>query len=122
MVQKKVRTETAAVFVDASAGEFLRYQVSFLGGQAHFSIVDTVGHNILLSHKVGFVRDWPRPVDPVSQNTSHVATFHFALATQYTYQVELHRPNGTVRTLIDIDYSSNSSSDSEFQEIDVTTD
>lgn len=122
MVQKTVRTETAAVFVDASSGDFLRYRVSFLGGQAEFSIVDAVGHNILLSHKTGSARDWPQPIDPVSQNTSHVATFHFLLATRYTYQVDLHRSDGSVRTLIDIDYSSNDSSDTVFQELDVTTD
>jgi hypothetical protein len=123
MVKKTVRTETAAVFVDASEGAFLHYEVAFEGEQAEFAIVDSVSRNVLLSHKAGtFARDWPLPADPVSQMTSHVAALHFVLAVKYTYRVELHGPGGTVRTLIDIDYESSDSTDTAFQELGITID
>jgi hypothetical protein len=123
MVQKTVRAETAAVFLHASTGEFLRYQVSFLGAQGLYSIVDTSSHSVLLSHMTGAAaRDWPMPMDQVFQHTNHTATFHFLQATQYTYRVDLHQAGGGhLRTLIDIDYASNNSSDVTFQNLDVTS-
>jgi hypothetical protein len=121
MAQRTTRSETAAVFLDATQGQFLRYQVSFLGAQAEFAIVDTIGQVVLLSHKTGFSRDWPQPIDSVSQHTNHMAAFHFLLATQYTYVVELRDANGLVRTLIDITYDSTNSSEVEFQGLTVVT-
>jgi hypothetical protein len=121
MVTRAVRSETVATVVDTTKGEFLTYQVSFKGGSALFVLVDSANsYMILSSNSPSPSRQWPLAADPVSVFSAHVATFHFANATQYTYRVDLNRGAGNVVTLIDIDYSSNDSSDIYTQPLDVT--
>jgi len=129
-VQTNVTAETAAVFLDATGGEYLLYKVTPKGAQPIFTLVDSRADKLLMSNQSAptsddplfYQRKWPLPVDSVSTATNHTLGMHFIAATQYRYEVGHHASNGELkRKLIDISYSSNSPDDSYFQALGVTT-
>ena len=128
-VQRNVTTETPAVFVDVSGGEFLRYRLTAQGSQPVFTLVDSRVDSLLLSNQsppisnvpLVFERRWPLPIDSVSTATNHTMGLHFIAAPQYHYEVGLFNANGQLqRSLIDISYSSNVPEDVFFQGLSVT--
>ena len=129
-VQTNVTKETSAVFLNASAGDFLLYKLTAQGAQPIFTLVDSRVDKLLLSNHSSptsnnplvFERKWPLPVDAVSTATNHTMGLHFIAATRYRYEVGLFSSNGQLkRSLIDITYSSNVPEDVFFQALGVTT-
>ena len=129
-VQKKVTTESPAVFVDVSGGEFLRYRLTVQGAQPVFTLVDSRADRLQLSNQNApvsnvpqvFERKWPLPIDTVSTATNHTMGLHFIAAPQYHYEVGLFDRNGQLKmALIDISYSSNVPQDVFFQAFSVTS-
>jgi hypothetical protein len=129
-VQTNVTTETAAVFLDATGGDYLLYKVTPRGAQPIFTLVDSRVDRLLMSNQnapisddpLVYQRKWPLPVDSVSTATNHTLGIHFLAATQYRYEVGLYASNGQLkRTLIDITYSSNAPDDWYFQALGITT-
>ena len=127
-VQRTVRAETPAVFVNVSGGEILRYTISAQGSQPIFTLVDSRVDSLLLSAQstpissapLVFERRWPLPIDSVSTATNHTMGLHF-IEAQYDYRVDLLNANGQIkRTLIDISYSSDVQEDVFFQGLSVT--
>src|ERR1700730_2120479 len=101
-VQTNVTTETAAVFLDATGGEYLLYEVTPRGAQPVFTLVDSRADKLLMSNQstpisdnpLVYRRKWPLPVDSVSTATSHTLGMHFLAATQYRYEVGLYANSG----------------------------
>lgn len=129
-VQTNVTTETAAVFLDGTGGEFLLYKVSPKGAQPILTLVDSRADRLLMSNQstpissdpLVFQRKWPLPTDSVSTATNHTLGLHFIAATQYRYEVGLYASDGKLkRKLIDITYSSTTAEDTFFQALGVTT-
>ena len=129
-VQTNVTTEVAAVFLDATGGEYLLYKVTPRGSQPIFTLVDSRADKLLLSNQstpasdnpLVYQRKWPLPADSVSTATNHTLGIHFIAATQYRYEVAHFESNGDLkRRLIDISYSSSTPDDSYFQALGVTT-
>jgi hypothetical protein len=123
----ETRVEDAAVLVNATGGDRLVYTITVEGPDPVFALVDSKTNQVLLSNNDTatngdtFQRRWPRPADPVSAMSSHTMGLTFLDRIKYTYVVELHKANGTVRRVIDIDYSSENSEPAHFQRLGVTT-
>jgi len=125
-----VTKESVAVFLDATAGEYLLYKVTVRGAKPVFTLVDSQTNKLLLSNKdspattspnVIYERRFPRPSDQTLQATSHTMGFHFLAAISYRYEVERQLANGTSEVLMDISYSSTAPEDWYFQDWQVTT-
>ena len=130
-VELDVTKESVAVFLDATEGEHLLYRVTVKGVSPIFTLVDSQLNRLLLSHKdapvatmplVVFERRWPKPTDHTLQVSSHTMGFQFLGAPiSYKYEVQRIRASGTIESIIDITYSSNTPTDSFFQALQVTT-
>jgi hypothetical protein len=130
-VTKSPRKESAAVFVDVSAGEFLLYRVTVRGVRPIFTLVDSEVNVLLLSSKdapvtnspLVYERKWPLPVDSREAVTNHTLGMNFfAAPITYTYVVEHHLANGSVVLVDDIDFDSQTPDDWFFQGLSVATD
>jgi hypothetical protein len=78
----------AGVAVHASSGEYLAYEVDFLGAQAHFVIGDQLGNIILDQGAPGppYRARWPTTPPTTPQNL-HVLNMAFIAATQYQFKL-----------------------------------
>src|SRR6266567_640458 len=98
-VTKTARKESAAVFVDVSAGESLLYRLVVKGVKPIFTLVDSEVNALLLSQKdipvnpspLTYERKWPLPPDSLEAVTNHALGMQFLAAPiTYTYVVERH--------------------------------
>ena len=129
-VTKTPRKESAAVFVDLSAGDSLLYTVVVKGVQPEFTLVDSGPGALLLSNNdppsstspLTFTRKWPNAGDTVQPVTDHTLGMLFPGAPiTYTYKVDLVHANGSSEAVNDIDFQSNTPTDQFFQRLGVTT-
>jgi hypothetical protein len=129
-VQTNVTTETAAVFLDATSGEYLLYKLTPRGAQPIFTLVDSRADKLLMSNQstpssnnpLVYKRKWPLPADSVSTATNHTLGMHFLANPEYHYEVGLYAADGQLkRQLIDISYRSNAPDDWYFQALGVTS-
>lgn len=95
-----------AVLVDGAAGEFLLYKMTVLGATPLFTLADDRGRTIMTSENIppqmNYERRWPRSPDddPVPAESEHAMVGLMALVTQYTYKVELHNADGSVKSVV----------------------
>ena len=96
----------AAVLIDGEAGEFLMYKLTALGDTPIFTLADDRGRTIMTSEglppQMNYERRWPQKPDddPVPAESDHSMVGLLALVTKYTYQVELHNKNGSLKRVI----------------------
>jgi len=102
----------AAVLVDGEAGEFLLYKMTVLGQTPMFTLADDRGRTIMTSEnlppQMNYERKWPKSPDddPVPAESDHSMVGLMALVTKYTYKVELHNADGSLKSVvIHSDYS-----------------
>src|ERR1700722_12785051 len=123
-VTKTPRKESAAVFVDRSAGDSLFYTVVVKGVMPEFTLVDSGTSSLLLSSNdppsssspPTFTRKWPQTGDTVLPVSDHALGLLFPGApTTYTYKVELIHADGSSETVNDIDFKSDTPTDQIFQ-------
>ena len=106
VVENAIVPPSAAVFVDGQAGEFLLYKVTALGDKPMFTLADDRGRTIMTSEglppQMNYQRQWPLSPDddPVPAESEHTIVGLMALVTQYTYKVELHNKNGSLKEVI----------------------
>lgn len=95
-----------AVLVDGEAGEFLLYKMTALGDTPLFSLADDRGRIIMTSQGVppqmNYERRWPinPDDDPVPAESDHSMVGLMPLVTKYTYKVELHKRDGSLKRVI----------------------
>jgi hypothetical protein len=96
-----------AVLVDGAAGEFLIYKMTALGATPLFTLADDRGRTIMTSENIppqmNYQRRWPLSPDddPVPGESDHAMKALMALGgiTQYTYKVELHKADGSIKSV-----------------------
>ncbi len=92
-----------AVTVDRRSGEYLLYKITALGSTPMFTLADDRGRMIMTSQGVppqmNYQRKWPRSPDddPVPRINEHAMIGLMGLVTQYTYEVELHRQDDSLK-------------------------
>lgn len=97
---------SAAVLVDGEAGEFLLYKLTALGDTPMFTLADDRGRTIMTSEglppQMNYERRWPLSPDddPVPAESEHAMVGLMGLITKYTYKVELHNKNGSLKEVI----------------------
>lgn len=95
-----------AVLVDGEAGEFLVYKMTVLGATPLFTLADDRGRTIMTSENIppqmNYERRWPRSPDddPVPAENEHAMIGLMPLVTQYTYKVELHKADGSLKSVV----------------------
>jgi hypothetical protein len=95
----------AAVLVDGAAGEFLLYKMTALGATPQFTLADDRGRTIMTSENIppqkNYERRWPLSPDddPVPGESDHAMIGLLPLITQYTYKVELHNADGSIKSV-----------------------
>lgn len=95
-----------AVLVDGAAGEFLLYKMTALGATPLFTLADDRGRTIMTSENIppqmNYQRRWPLSPDddPVPAESEHAMVGLMPLVTQYTYKVELHNADGSVKSVV----------------------
>lgn len=96
----------AAVFVDGRVGEFLLYKMTALGDTPMFTLADDRNRTIMTSEGVppqmNYERRWPQSPtdDPVPAESEHAMVGLMPLVTKYTYKVELHNQDGSLKTVL----------------------
>ena|SRR5882724_2089390 len=96
----------AAVLVDGAAGEFLLYKMTALGATPLFTLADDRGRRIMTSENIppqlNYQRRWPLSPDddPVPGESDHAMVALMSLVTQYTYKVELHNSDGSLKSVV----------------------
>lgn len=94
-----------AVLVDGAAGEFLVYKMTALGATPLFTLADDRGRTIMTSENIppqmNYQRRWPLSPDddPVPGESDHAMIGLMPLVTQYTYKVELHNADGSLKSV-----------------------
>jgi hypothetical protein len=123
------RTSTNGVFLEASFGETLQYEVTVRGAVPLFTLTDSKANRLLLSHKdppsatspdVVFTRQWPLGLDVPMVTSSHTLGMLFTAAISYTYVVHLLSPGLPARVLVDEDFTSTAPEDWFFRPLTVT--
>jgi hypothetical protein len=95
-----------SVLVDGEAGEFLVYKMTVLGATPLFTLADDRGRTIMTSENVppqmNYQRRWPISPDddPVPRESDHAMIGLMPLVTQYTYKVEHHNADGSLRAVV----------------------
>lgn len=106
VVENAIVPPNAAVFVDGQAGEFLLYRMTALGDTPMFTLADDRGRTILTSEglppQMNYQRRWPLSPDddPVPAESEHAMVGLMALVTKYTYKVELHNRDGSLKEVV----------------------
>jgi hypothetical protein len=105
-----------AVGLDLTAGEYLVYEVSFLGAQAVFAITDLTGA-VILSPSTPPVTPgkcrtrWPLTT-PSQDDVTHTLVVHFVAATQYIYSAIRYDKSGNqLQTCKNCTYASTTATD-----------
>jgi hypothetical protein len=92
-----------SVTVDRRSGEFLVYRITALGSTPMFTLADDRGKTIMTSQGVPpqmiYERSWPKSPedDPVVRVNEHAMIGLMGFVTQYTYEVELHRQDNSLK-------------------------
>lgn len=92
-----------SVTVDRRSGEFLVYRITALGSEPMFTLADDRGKTIMTSQGVPpqmtYERNWPKSSedDPVVRVNEHAMIGLMAFVTEYTYEVELHRQDNSIK-------------------------
>ena len=95
-----------AVLVDGGAGEFLLYKMTALGDTPMFTLADDRGRTIMTSEgippQMNYERRWPKSPDddPVPPENDHSVVGLMSLVTRYTYEVELHNADGSLKSVV----------------------
>ncbi len=95
-----------AVLVDGEAGEFLLYKMTVLGATPLFTLADDRGRTIMTSENIppqmNYEKKWPVSPDddPVPRENDHAMIGLMPLVTQYTYKVELHNADGSLKSVV----------------------
>jgi hypothetical protein len=95
-----------AVLVDGGAGEFLLYKMTALGDTPMFTLADDRGRTIMTSEgippQMNYERRWPKSPDddPVPPESDHSMVGLMSLVTKYTYEVELHNADGSLKSVV----------------------
>jgi hypothetical protein len=95
-----------AVLVDGEAGEFLLYKMTVLGATPVFTLADDRGRTIMTSEnfppQMNYQKKWPLSPDddPVPSESDHAMIGLMPLVTQYTYKVELHNADGSLKSVV----------------------
>ncbi len=95
-----------AVLVDGGAGEFLLYKMTALGDTPMFTLADDRGRTIMSSEgippQMTYERRWPKSPDddPVPPESDHSMVGLMSLVTKYTYEVELHNADGSLKSVV----------------------
>ena len=95
-----------SVLVDGLAGEFLLYKMTALGSTPMFTLADNRGRTIMTSEglppQMNYERRWPLSPDddPVPAQNQHAMIGLMALVTKYTYKVELHNQDGSLKRVV----------------------
>jgi len=95
-----------AVLVDGEAGEFLLYTMTVLGATPLFTLADDRGRTIMTSENIppqmNYQKRWPLSPDddPVPRESDHAMIGLMPLVTQYTYKVELHNADGSLKSVV----------------------
>jgi len=95
-----------AVLVDGGAGEFLLYKMTALGDTPMFTLADDRGRTIMSSEgippQITYERRWPKSPDddPVPPESDHSMVGLMSLVTKYTYEVELHNADGSLKSVV----------------------
>ena len=95
-----------AVLVDGEAGEFLLYKMTVLGATPLFTLADDRGRTIMTSENIppqmNYEKKWPLSPDddPVPRESDHAMIGLMPLVTQYTYKVELHNADGSLKAVV----------------------
>jgi hypothetical protein len=120
-----------AVIVDVSHHDNLLYRVTVRGATpGRFTLIDGLTKKLIWSSNdaptettraLVYERQWPRPIDSVSTQTSHTMGFQFLGIREVKYEVELHHKLGSPKKIFDIDYKATDDADSYFEDLDVTT-
>jgi hypothetical protein len=77
-----------------------------LGATPLFTLADDRGRTIMTSENIppqmNYERRWPRSPDddPVPAESEHAMVGLMPLVTQYTYKVELHNADGSVKAVV----------------------
>lgn len=106
VVENAIVPPNAAVFVDGQAEEFLLYRMTALGDTPMFTLADDRGRTILTSEglppQMNYQRRWPLSPDddPVPAESEHAMVGLMALVTKYTYKVELHNRDGSLKEVV----------------------
>jgi hypothetical protein len=95
-----------SVVVDLRVGEFLLYKVIALGSTPVFTLADDRGRTILTSQgkppQMSYQRKWPKSPDddPLERVNEHAIIGLMGLVTKYTYKVELHKSDGSIKETV----------------------
>jgi len=95
-----------AVLIDGEAEEFLLYKMTALGATPVFTLADDRGRTIMTSEnippKMNYERRWPISAedDPVPPESDHTMVGLMALVTKYSYKVELHNSDGSLKSVV----------------------
>lgn len=95
-----------AVTVDRRSGEYLLYKITALGSTPMFTLADDRGRTIMTSQgippQMNYQRKWPSSPDddPVPRINEHAMIGLMGLVTQYTYRVELHGQDGSLKETV----------------------
>jgi hypothetical protein len=106
VVENAIVPPSAAVLVDGEAGEFLLYKMTALGQTPMFTLADDRGRTIMTSEglppQMNYERRWPLSPDddPPPAESDHAMVGLMGLITKYTYKVELHNKNGSLKEVI----------------------
>lgn len=106
VVENAIAPPNAAVFVDGQAGEFLLYKMTALGQTPMFTLADDRGRTIMTSEglppQMNYERRWPLSPDddPVPAESEHAMVGLMPLVTKYTYKVELHNKNSSLKEVV----------------------
>jgi|SRR6185503_16842683 len=106
VVENPIVPPSASVLVDGEGGEFLLYKMTALGDTPMFTLADDRGRTIMTSEglppQMNYQKQWPTSPDddPVPAESDHSMVGLMALVTKYTYKVELHNKNGSLKKVI----------------------
>ena len=96
----------ASVLVDGVAREYLLYKITALGATPMFTLADDRDRTIMTSENIppqmNYERRWPISPDddPVPPVSDHSMVGLMALVTKYTYKVELHNADDSLKAVV----------------------
>ena len=106
VTENQIVPASAAVLIDGEAGEFLLYKMTVLGDTPMFTLADDRGRTIMTSEglppQMNYERRWPLSPDDdsVPAESDHSMVGLMALVVKYTYKVELHNKDGSVKKVV----------------------
>lgn len=95
-----------SVIVDRRTGEYLLYKITALGSTPMFTLADDRGRTIMRSEstppQMNYERKCPTSPDdnPVPRRNQHAMIGLMPLVTKYTYKVELHRGDDSLKEMV----------------------